>query len=173
MGFSRQAKDHLRQYGISKGQARAAHPVREGVTAPWGETYSLHVREPTAWEPFYIVSIVEDGTGQVQGVHVVPDNDFLPATEGRRPLKLLRRLLGQYRLPASVWGHGGFYLVPDVTDGPHAPAKGEKNVSVREENPDAVVQDLTRFSMDNGLQIFMAFAVDAAAVREAVESEEE
>lgn len=163
---SEEARQHAEAYGINLEWIQEATPPKPGeglgLEAPWGARYSLYVRGPTTWEDFPLVAIVDAG-GTVQGVHVVPEE-----LSDRRPLKMLRALAGRHGLRTSVWGHEGHYFPPVDMGTPRRPVEGAEGVELLEDASRPAVQDLTRFSEDDGLQLFMAFAVDATAVREAV-----
>lgn len=143
------------------------------IEAPWGVPYVLGATElPVGVGGHYLVTITrEEERYAVTGAHVVPaDLDLVPREEGE-PLEMLRKLAqSKYGLPVSVWGHKGTYIHPTGQEAILVAPEGEEDVAVRQEAPDrvpAVQRDVRRLDDGSG-RVFLAFAVDATAVQEAV-----
>lgn len=179
MEFSEKAKENTRKYGIDLPQVEAAvEPVpaaasysKNSLRAPWGETYTLHASGqypshefPEGDGPYYVVTLTrgQEGEETVLSTHAVPTSILADRQHGK-PLEMLRRLANDpsFRVEVSVWGNPGAHLQGATI----APADGQ-GVQAQDGSEERIVlEDLAR--LHKGLvQILLAFAVDATAVRE-------
>lgn len=182
--LSETAAQHVEAYGLDTNILKAAVeeapqeiPVDTprtsiGLSAPWEGTYMLHSwplrpKEEKA-ETGHVVALVDEGASPrtVMGVHVVP-MDLLYDREQGRPLQMLKALtMRRYGLEVALWGHRMRFATRRPAEPPLQCVESEGMGMTERPAEGHVVafQDSAR-CVDGIVQVLLAFAVDATAVR--------
>lgn len=182
MELTDKAKEEARKYGVHPEQVGAAVEQARGslraeatLRAPWGRIYTLYAgrfpttRFPGGDAPYHVVVLTEYwGEEEVAlGVHVVPEG-ILDVGQRGHPPEMLRALAHheRYGLEVSAWGHSGPFTAPQTIPR----ARGGEGVRLTETPPPGheVVLEETAQYREGAVEILLAFAVDAAAVRESL-----
>lgn len=182
--LSETAARHLEAYGLDSDDLKAAvegapqEIPAEGIrtstrlSAPWEGTYLLH-----SWhlrldgekvETAHIVALVDEGATPrtVLGVHAVP-MDLLYDREQGQPLEMLKALtMRRYGLEVSLWDHRMRFATRRPAEPPLqcVESTGMGMTERPAEGHVVALQDSAR-CVDGVVQVLLAFALDATAVR--------
>lgn len=179
LNLSDEARVHVEAYGLDLGwleEASQPHPDADRSTeyarAPWGAEYAFHSSGIPHLEAGQFVAITQRDTGQIVGVHVVPVS-ILTDHEHGRPIAMLAKLAHdpRFRVEVSVWGNLGTYILPEDRGRPTVLRRvtgAPPGVVIVEPKGGVVVQAVVHNEEDGPVWPFLAFAVDAAAVRDAI-----